>query len=81
MDTLCATVVKRVEEIADKNGYHVLVSSSNESFEKEKKNIDIFLANRCDGIILSISRATTSYEHIKHIQDMDIPLVLFDRTT
>ena len=57
------------------------MSSSNESFEKEKKNIDIFLANRCDGIILSISKATTSYEHIKQIQEMGIPLVLFDRTT
>ena len=76
-----STVVKKIEEIADNYGYHVLVSSSNESFEKEKKNIDIFLANRADGIILSLSRATTSYEHIKHIQDMGVPLVLFDRTT
>lgn len=81
MNTFFATVVKKIEEIADKYGYNVLVSSSNESFEKEKKNIDIFLANRCDGIILSISKATTSYEHIKQIQEMGIPLVLFDRTT
>lgn len=58
-----------------------MVASSNESFEKERKNIDIFSANRCDGIILSISKATTSYEHIKQILDMGIPLVLFDRTT
>ncbi len=81
VNTFFATVVKKIEEIADKYGYNVLVSSSNESFEKEKKNIDIFLANRCDGIILSISKATTSYEHIKQIQEMGIPLVLFDRTT
>lgn len=81
VNTFFATVVKKVEEIADKYGYNVLVSSSNESFEKEKKNIDIFLANRMDGIILSISRATTSYEHIRQIQNMGIPLVLFDRTT
>lgn len=81
VSTFFATVVKKIEEVADKYGYNVLVSSSNESFEKEKKNIDIFLANRTDGIILSLSRATTSYEHIKHIQDMDVPLVLFDRTT
>lgn len=81
VSTFFATVVKKIEEIADKYGYNVLVSSSNESFEKEKKNIDVFLANRTDGIILSLSRATTSYEHIKHIQDMGVPLVLFDRTT
>lgn len=81
VSTFFATVVKKIEEIADKYGYNVLVSSSNESFEKERKNIDVFLANRTDGIILSLSRATTSYEHIKHIQDMGVPLVLFDRTT
>ncbi len=81
VNTFFATVVKKVEEIADKYGYNVLVSSSNESFEKEKKNIDIFLANRADGIILSISRGTTSYEHIKAIQQAGVPLVLFDRTT
>ena len=70
VNTFFATVVKKIEDVADKYGYNVLVASSNETFEKEKKNIDIFLANRCDGIILSISKATTSYEHIKQIQDM-----------
>lgn len=81
VSTFFANVVKKIEEVADKYGYNVLVSSSNESFEKEKKNIDIFLANRTDGIILSLSRATTSYEHIRHIQEYGVPLVLFDRTT
>ncbi|CCZ10572.1 MULTISPECIES: LacI family DNA-binding transcriptional regulator [Culturomica] len=81
VNTFFATVVKKVEEIADKYGYNVLVASSNESFEKEKKNIDVFLANRTDGIILSISKATSSFEHIKNIQNQGVPLVLFDRTT
>ena len=75
-----STVVKSIEEIADQNGYNVLVASSNETFEKEKKNINVFLSNRCDGIILSISKSTTSYEHIQKILDMGTPLVLFDRT-
>ncbi len=58
VNTFFANVVKKIEEVADKYGYNVLVASSNESFEKEQKNIDVFLANRTDGIILSISRAT-----------------------
>ena len=81
VNTFFANVVKKIEEVADKYGYNVLVASSNESFEKEQKNIDVFLANRTDGIILSISRATTSYDHIKNIQNQGVPLVLFDRTT
>lgn len=42
VSTFFATVVKKIEEIADRYGYNVLVASSNESFEKERKNIDIF---------------------------------------
>ena len=80
VSTFFSTVVREIEEIADNHGFNVLVASSNESFEKEKKNIDVFLSNRCDGIILSISKSTSSYEHIKQIIDMEIPLVLFDRT-
>ena len=81
VNTFFANVVKKIEEIADKYGYNVLVASSNESFEKEQKSIDVFLANRADGIILSLSRATTAYDHIKNIQNQGVPLVLFDRTT
>ncbi|WP_251623232.1 LacI family DNA-binding transcriptional regulator [Odoribacter lunatus] len=81
VNTFFANVVRKIEEIADKYGYNVLVASSNETFEKEQKNIDVFLANRTDGIILSISRATTSYDHIRNIQNQGVPLVLFDRTT
>ena len=81
VSTFFSTVVKKIEEVADSYGYNVLVSSSNESFEKEKKNIDIFLANRCDGIILSLAKSTTSFEHIQNIINTGVPLVLFDRTT
>ena len=34
VNTFFSTVVKKIEEIADGYGYNVLVSSSNESFEK-----------------------------------------------
>lgn len=81
VNTFFASVVSKIEELTDQYGYHVLVSSSNESFEKEQKNIDIFLANRVDGIILSLSRQTETFDHVKKIQDNDIPLVLFERTS
>lgn len=76
-----SNVVSAIEDVADKYGYHVLVSSSNESMIKEMKNINVFIATRVDGVILSLSRETESFEHIKKIRDNDIPLVLFDRTT
>lgn len=81
VSTFFATVVKQIEEVADTYGYNVLVMSSNESMVKEKKNVDVLLANRADGIILSFAHETNDYEHVKMIQHLGIPLVLFDRTT
>ncbi|KIO47071.1 MULTISPECIES: LacI family DNA-binding transcriptional regulator [Porphyromonadaceae] len=81
VSTFFATVVKTIEEVADKYGYNVLVSSSNESFEKEMKSIDILLGTRADGIILSLAHETRTFDHIKNIQEAGIPVVLFDRTT
>lgn len=76
-----ASVVKGIEQIADEQGYQVFVSSSNEKMEKEEKNVNGFLNNRVDGMILSLSRATNTFSHITEIQDMGVPLVLFDRTS
>lgn len=76
-----ATVVNEIEKIANEHGYNVLVSSSNENMEKEKKGVEIFLANRADGIILSFAHETNDYEHVRTIINTGTPLVLFDRTT
>ncbi len=76
-----ASVVKGIEQVADEYGYQVFVSSSNEKKEKEEKNVNGFLNMRMDGIILSLSRATNSYEHIHKIIDLGVPMVLFDRTS
>ncbi|MGQ1910302.1 LacI family DNA-binding transcriptional regulator [Marinifilum sp. RC60d5] len=76
-----ASVVKGIEQIADEFGYQVFVSSSNERMEKEEKNVNGFLNMRMDGIILSLSRATSTYDHIHKIQDLGVPMVLFDRTS
>lgn len=81
VNTFYAAVVEGIEEVADKHGYQVFVSSSNEAFEKEKKYVDAFLNSRADGVILSLSRGTEEFEHIQRLQDLDVPTVLFDRTT
>lgn len=81
VSTFYAAVVEGIEEIADKHGYQVLVSSSNEDFEKEVKYVNGYLNSRADGVILSLARSTENYDHIQRLQDLDVPTVLFDRTT
>lgn len=76
-----ASVAKGIEQVANDLGYQVFVSSSNEDMEKEQKNVYGFLDHRVDGMIVSLSKATDSFDHINHIENNNVPLVLFDRTS
>ncbi len=64
---------------AEKNGYLVIILQSNESSELEKKQIELLIDKRVDGILMSIVDITAEHEHIKKIIDKEIPLVLFDQ--
>lgn len=72
--------ISGIQEVAQSNGYHVMVCHSNESYEAEKKNIELLLSSRVDGIIASIARETKDYTHFEKLKEKGIPLVLFNRT-
>ncbi|MCJ8167020.1 LacI family transcriptional regulator [Pontibacter sp. E15-1] len=76
-----ASVVRGIEEVANKLNYKVIISQSYDSHEKEIQTIDALLSARVDGIIASIGKNTESFDHYKRIEREGIPLVLFDRTT
>ncbi len=80
VNSFYAAVVEGIEEVADKHGYQVFVSSTNEDFIKEKKYVDAYINSSADGIILSLSRETEDFSHIQHLKDLGVPTVLFDRT-
>ncbi len=72
-------VVIGTQEMASKFGYNIIVSQSNEKFETEVANSKVMLASQVDGILVSISKETRSYEHLKIFQRKGIPMVLFNR--
>ena len=74
-----SSVVHGIEKIMNENGYSILLYQSNESFESEKKGIETFLNSRVAGIIASVAKETTSYEHFSEIKRRRIPLLFFDR--
>ncbi|GAA4300269.1 LacI family DNA-binding transcriptional regulator [Nibribacter koreensis] len=76
-----ASVIRGIEEIANKLNYKVIISQSNDNYEKEVQTIDALLSARVDGIIASIGKNTENFDHYKRMQEKGIPLVLFDRTT
>ncbi|MGO4904622.1 LacI family DNA-binding transcriptional regulator [Flavobacterium sp. W20_MBD1_R3] len=74
-----ATVIKGVLEEAEKQDYMVIILQSNEKLEFEKKQIDLLLNKRVDGILMSLSNETGDFEHLKSIIAHKTPLVLFDK--
>jgi LacI family transcriptional regulator len=74
-----STVIGGIEDLAYDSGYHVMFCQSSELYEREVKAVETLLANRVDGILISVSKETNNFDHFRKIQDNNIPLVFFDR--
>lgn len=74
------SVVHGIETMASSNGYSIILYQTEETTSLEKKAINTFLSARVDGILASVAKETTSFEHFKEIQRRNIPLIFFDRT-
>ena len=72
-------VLSGIEEVAAKAGYNILIAQSNEKYEQEVKNIHSFLGARVCGVISSLAKDTSSYEHYQELIDNNIPIVFYDR--
>lgn len=73
--------ISGIQEVATKEGYNIMICQSNESYETEVRNIHTLVASRVDGLLISLSRETTNFNHLKALQDKGIPLVFFDRVS
>ncbi|MDX9881761.1 MAG: LacI family DNA-binding transcriptional regulator [Prolixibacteraceae bacterium] len=74
-----SSVISGIEEIAKRHGYYILISSSNESFEKEVESVQNLMNTRVEGLIVCLSQETGSFEHFEPLLKNEIPLVFFDR--
>jgi DNA-binding LacI/PurR family transcriptional regulator len=74
-----STVVKAIEEAAIVAGYSLLITQTQESYERELTNIQNLSRGQVEGIIISLSRETMNLDHLTRLQRRGIPLVFFDR--
>jgi DNA-binding LacI/PurR family transcriptional regulator len=74
-----STAINGVEDIASQNNYTVLIGQSHDDIEREKKIVDTMRRQRVDGLLVSLSKNTDSYEHFRQLQTYSIPVVFFDR--
>lgn len=71
--------INSIEDTATKNNYTVLIGQSHDDKEREKKIVETMRKHRVDGILVSISKNTDSFEHFNELKTYKIPVVYFDR--
>ena len=74
-----ASILSGIEDMAVANGYFVIITTSHESYEHEKRNIENLVNMRVEGIIACLSQETTDYSHWAALTEINMPLILFDR--
>lgn len=79
-----ATVISGIEHVANEHGYNVIVTLSDESFDKEVINMEMLANGTIDGFIMSLSKETQhkkDFHHITEVINQGMPVVMFDRVT
>ena len=71
--------INGIESIAYNRGYHVIMSQSHESYEREIVIVDHLASRSVDGLLVSVSSETQDYTHFKNLYDKGLPIVFFDR--
>ncbi|GGG18264.1 LacI family transcriptional regulator [Dokdonia pacifica] len=75
-----STILKGILEEAETKGYKVIVSESNNNENKQSEMLRTMSQFGVDGILLALSRKTTSVDSILNTLDT-VPLVLFDKVS
>lgn len=71
--------ISGVESIAQEKDYHVLIYISHDDFIREQSILKDLRNGRVDGVIMSISGTTKTYDHLNDLIRSNIPIVFFDR--
>ena len=79
-----STVINGIEQVANENGYSVIICLSDESFDKEVINVELLANGSIDGFIMALSKETQlkgDFHHITEAINQGMPVVMFDRVT
>ncbi|MDN3665826.1 LacI family DNA-binding transcriptional regulator [Algibacter miyuki] len=74
-----SSAIQGIEESAYLAGYNVIICQSLEQLEREKKIVSGLVANRVDGLLISVSMETLNYDHLEILKKSGIPVIFFDR--
>jgi LacI family transcriptional regulator len=76
-----SAVINGIESVARQKDYNVIITQSQESYEREVANSEHLSSRSVDGLIISLSAETKQVDHLVKLHDKGLPMVFFDRIT
>lgn len=76
-----SSVLAGIEKVANKSGYNLIISQSQENEKKEIANAATMFKSRVDGLIVSLAYDTKDLSHFEPFFDKHIPVMFFDRVS
>ncbi len=73
--------INGVENAAAGTDYLIIINQTRNIERVEVETINRLISMRVDGVIMSLASGTVNLNHIKRLQNLEMPLVLFDRVT
>jgi len=71
--------INGIESIAYNRSYHVIITQSHESADRERVNIEHMAARGVDGLLVSLSSESVDISYLKELHEKGMPIVFFDR--
>lgn len=77
--TYFVEAIAGVERELYKAGYDLLIASSGNMYERERKIVNSLGRGKVVGVIAAVAAETTDYDHYQRLVENGIPIVMFDR--
>jgi len=74
-----SSAISAIEETAYQRNYTVLLAQSHDDEQLEKQLVEKMKNHRVDGLLVSVGKNTSSYQHFENLRQYNIPVVFFDR--
>ncbi|HVM88136.1 MAG TPA: LacI family DNA-binding transcriptional regulator [Puia sp.] len=78
-ESFFSSAISGIEDFANTQNYNVVLGQSHDDKEREISIVKAMKNQRVDGMLVSVAKNTTSYEHFAMLRKYNIPLVFFDR--
>lgn len=71
--------ISGIDAAAMESHYTILFGQSYDDEDREKIVVETMRKQQVDGLLISLSKQTTNYDHLRRLEKYNIPVVYFDR--